>query len=404
MEDKNGNLTFSLAVDAPADIVYEAFTNPIALERWFADVVEADPRPGGRFYAWWQAGFYASGIFKEAEKDRRVMFTWHAVGEPAPTTVEVRIESQGQGSLVALVHAGLGEGEAWDHVRANFLREWPVSFTNLQSILEKGVDLRQFNRPMLGFYIGGINDKDKATQLGVPVEKGVIVADVIANMGAQKAGLTGNDVIVSLDGKDIPDLNVLGQTIGSYKGGDRVKMGIYRGAEHLLLEVELAKRPIPDFPPPPTELAEILQAIYSKYADEQKAILADVTEEEANAKPAPSEWSAKETLIHLLASERWTHMTEENALSGTRQAGYPSVDLLMTAILETTSLPDLIAELRRAEAQTVAMLKAYPDKLVARKWQYFALHANPHELEVHLRGHAEQIKAAIAAAREGTPG
>ena len=233
MEGKQ--LTFSLDIQAPTAVVYRAFTNGPGMGEWFADLVEADPQPGGRFYAWWHGGFYTVGTYVEVEKDHRAVFTWHAKGEPAPTQVEIRITPQGEGAHLELIHSGLGEGEAWDRTAANFTREWTSSFSNLKSVLETGVDKRLFDRPMLGFFIGGLNNPDHAAQLGVPVTTGIIVAGVVDGMGAQASGLKANDVIVEVNGVETPELNTMRAALAGKKGGDVVSMYVYRGAEKDLL-------------------------------------------------------------------------------------------------------------------------------------------------------------------------
>jgi uncharacterized protein YndB with AHSA1/START domain len=57
-------LEIKIAIDAPAEVVYQAFTSSIALESWFSDIAEVDPSENGRFYAFWIAGHHGSGIFK----------------------------------------------------------------------------------------------------------------------------------------------------------------------------------------------------------------------------------------------------------------------------------------------------------------------------------------------------
>jgi uncharacterized protein YndB with AHSA1/START domain len=44
-------LEIKIAIDAPAEVVYQAFTSSVALESWFSDIAEADPSENGRLYA-----------------------------------------------------------------------------------------------------------------------------------------------------------------------------------------------------------------------------------------------------------------------------------------------------------------------------------------------------------------
>ena len=61
-----------------------------------------------------------------------------------------------------------------------------------------------------GYIIGDFN-ADIATKLGVPVEYGTRLSDVVDGMGAQKAGLQKNDVIIAIDGHEL----TIGTTLGS---------------------------------------------------------------------------------------------------------------------------------------------------------------------------------------------
>ena len=173
-------------IAAPAAHVYRAFATAQGLQEWMADVAEADAREGGRLYIWWNAGFYMSGLYKEAVEKEKVSFSWHASGEPAPTQVAVSLDEEDGGTKVTLVHSGLGEGEAWEGVAENFVREWKSSLANLKSVLETGVDARVYDRPMLGFYVGGLVDAPMQARLNLPVDYGIQVSGVLSGMRAKR--------------------------------------------------------------------------------------------------------------------------------------------------------------------------------------------------------------------------
>jgi hypothetical protein len=108
-----------------------------------------DPKPGGRIYLAWNDGYYMAGNIPN-EKDRSVAFTWSGRGEPAPTQVQVELASQAGGTVLKLVHSGLGSGEAWNKSQEEFDRGWKYGLENFTHVLEKGPDLRIVRRPMLG--------------------------------------------------------------------------------------------------------------------------------------------------------------------------------------------------------------------------------------------------------------
>ncbi len=138
---------------------------------------------------------------------------------------------------------------------------WEVSLDNLVNVLEKGPDLRVVNRPMLGIYLDGFDEK-KAAKIGVPVSKGVLVAGLVEGMGAQFSGVQKNDVIVKMDGKTVTDFQSLGTVLQSHKAGDSVETQLYRKSSLETLWVKLSFRPIPEIPKTAQGLSEALAKIY----------------------------------------------------------------------------------------------------------------------------------------------
>ena len=70
------DLTLEQFVAGEAEEVYLALTNATLLRRWLCDVATVDPKIGGRFYAAWNNGFYASGEYTLLEPDREVGLQW----------------------------------------------------------------------------------------------------------------------------------------------------------------------------------------------------------------------------------------------------------------------------------------------------------------------------------------
>ena len=398
------SLTFSEYISAPVSQVYRAFATAQGLQEWFADIVEADAREGGRFYAWWNAGFYTSGLFKEAVKDVTVKFSWHAVGEPAPTKVYVEMEARDGGTQLTIVHKGLGEGEEWDAVEANYQREWPSGLSNLKSVLETGVDKRLFDRPMLGFFIGGLVDENMQKRLNIPVDYGMHVAGTLEGMGAERSGLKADDVIAEVDGVEVRTFQTLGPVLAKYKGGDVLKTIIYRAGERMELDIELSKRPIPDFPPPPAELAELGRAVYKDVLKTLKQILKGASKAETGHHPGEGEWSVRETMAHLLVDEHVTHAVWDRHAEDQTLPEYPNSNRLVAAMGNTYSTKQLFKELKRSIALNIKMIETLPETYTQNKGAYF-ITANDYENRVrtHWQQHIDQIKAALTAAREAVP-
>ncbi len=100
---------------SPTD-VFPYFTDPEKLTAWKAATVELEARPGGRFRMDVTGrGDVAHGEYLDIEPPHRIRFTWRWEHEPAdthpsaPSTVEVTLTPDGEGTLLRLVHRGIPE-------------------------------------------------------------------------------------------------------------------------------------------------------------------------------------------------------------------------------------------------------------------------------------------------------
>ena len=392
-------------VNAPPAEAYRAFTRAVALREWMCDVATTDVRVGGRLYFWWNSGYYTSGEFTALEPDKEVAFTWHGRGEPGTTQVQVSFAATEGGTEVTLTHSGFGAGPEWDEPRQDSEHGWGIGLENLQSVLETGQDLRLVCRPMLGINLDEFN-AEIAAKLGVPVTEGIRLVGVLEGMGAQAAGLQKDDVLVSLGGKPATDFPTLVNALQDRRAGDTVEVAFYRGGEKKTVAMKLSPRPLPEVPPTPAALAETMRKLYADFQAELTACLAGITEAEAAHHPAHGEWSALETLGHLIAverenqtwitdllndDERWSDRFENPAAAparvGATAAAYPT-------------LAALVEELRRSQAEVVAMLAALPPEFVAHKGSYWRLGTNLLQQPLdHVREHCAQVGAAVQAAR-----
>lgn len=90
--------------------------------------------------------------------------------------------------------------------------------------------------------------RELAEALGVPNKTGVRITQVYPESSASKAGLMVGDIILKLDGEDIPaeqegDEDVLPSLIRQYDVGSKVKLDIVRDGKPMSLEVELEASP-----------------------------------------------------------------------------------------------------------------------------------------------------------------
>jgi len=401
MSDKK-SLEFIQRIDSPVKQVYQAFAGSMAYESWFSDSAEADVRKGGRFYSWWNEGYYASGMFTKVKENERIAFTWFGLGEPAPTKVNVSFLELVGSTQVTVTHKGLGKGKAWKKTKKQIVEGWESALSNLKSVIETGYDKRIYDQPMLGVLPSGMVDEKMVSELNLPADTGAKISDVVAGMGAETAGLQGEDIIYSIGGQKLKIFPDFGLAMSGRKAGDVVEVVYYREGERNTTDMTLSGRPRPELPLSAIELADRTAKVYEEVNKEMDALFEGVTEAQASSRPGEEEWSAKEVLAHLLHSERWLHLAITCFIGNYRTGGFSNDLGMHAAIAEAYPLKELIAELKRCEAITVSAIKALPDEFVADKRRLMILTANVDEqgFALHTRGHFPQIDAALKASKQ----
>jgi uncharacterized protein YndB with AHSA1/START domain len=109
------SLTLRRRLNAPPSRVYEAWTDPAKMMRWFgpADaetlLAETDPRLGGRFRVLMRTAdgeeHDVSGVYREVVPDEKLVFTWAWRSTPErESLVTVALKRDGAGTLLTLTH------------------------------------------------------------------------------------------------------------------------------------------------------------------------------------------------------------------------------------------------------------------------------------------------------------
>jgi serine protease Do len=97
-------------------------------------------------------------------------------------------------------------------------------------------------RPYLGLSLEDLTPT-LASQLGLSINKGVLVAYAAPNGPAAKAGIKANDVITSFEGQSVTEASQLIKLLWEYNVGDNVQITIWRGNSQQTVSVTLGQSP-----------------------------------------------------------------------------------------------------------------------------------------------------------------
>jgi S1-C subfamily serine protease len=95
--------------------------------------------------------------------------------------------------------------------------------------------------PYMGIRYQALNPA-LAVRLGLNVDKGVLLSQVIADSPAAQAGLQVGDVIVAIDDQQLVDESTLGRVLKGHRPGDTITLQIVRGNRTLGLTLKLGEK------------------------------------------------------------------------------------------------------------------------------------------------------------------
>lgn len=122
-------LRHELRIAAPREIVFAYFTDPVRMVRWMGVAALLDPRAGGSLRIEANGRDVVVGEYLELEPPHRVVLTWGFEGSErivaaGSSRVEVTLESDGDGTMLTLLHHDLPDearklhGDGWAHYLA----------------------------------------------------------------------------------------------------------------------------------------------------------------------------------------------------------------------------------------------------------------------------------------------
>lgn len=119
-----------------------------------------------------------------------------------------------------------------------------ISINEAKPIIQQLISQGRVVRPYLGVVPVTVTPAI-AAQLGLSVDKGVILDSVAPSSPAAQAGLRQGDVITAVDGKPIASEAELRQAIQAHKIGDTMELTVLRNGKQTTVRAQLAQAPTP---------------------------------------------------------------------------------------------------------------------------------------------------------------
>ena len=130
-----------------------------------------------------------------------------------------------------------------------------IPINTAKAVLNDLMTLGRVRRPALGVRTIPI-DSDLAEQMGLSVDYGLLIVQVVQAGAAERAGLRGGseraylgnvpitlggDVIVAIDDEKVEDQQTLAQIMNKHRAGDTIRITIYRGKKKMDVNVSLGE-------------------------------------------------------------------------------------------------------------------------------------------------------------------
>ncbi len=109
-----------------------------------------------------------------------------------------------------------------------------------KQVMNDIVTYGKVRRGQMGVYLQPITE-DIASAFELKDTKGALIADVVADSPAEKAGLKRGDVITKLDGKQVEDSVKLSTAVRQHMAGDTIKLEVLRDGKTMKFSVTLAE-------------------------------------------------------------------------------------------------------------------------------------------------------------------
>ncbi|MFW5824366.1 MAG: DegQ family serine endoprotease [Marinobacter sp.] len=120
-----------------------------------------------------------------------------------------------------------------------------IPIDEAMNVFEQIRDEGSVARGWLGVLIQEVN-RDLAESFGLDRPRGALVAEVMSDSPAQKAGLQAGDIVLAFDGEDIERSAELPPKVGRASVGEEVDLTVLRQGDERTIEVEIGRLPEED--------------------------------------------------------------------------------------------------------------------------------------------------------------
>ncbi len=112
----------------------------------------------------------------------------------------------------------------------------------VQSVSQQLIAKGRVDYPFIGISYDQITPQT-AGEFNLPSRYGLLVSQITPGSPAAQAGLRVNDIILSIDGKNIDETHPLRSILFRYKVGDKIKLQVMRSGQTAEMEIVLVARP-----------------------------------------------------------------------------------------------------------------------------------------------------------------
>ena len=119
-----------------------------------------------------------------------------------------------------------------------------ININDAKEVARQLIDQGFVRRGYLGILPSTVTPQ-LAAQLGIDADtEGILIHRVVTGTAADDAGLLAGDIILSMDGRLLPNTGELSKSLISHRPGDTVTVIVLRGTEEVTANVTLAERPV----------------------------------------------------------------------------------------------------------------------------------------------------------------